>query len=47
MDAAQKLGVDQRFELMPSPYSYWLSKRAASTKSVTPSTFGNGIGNAP
>jgi 2,4-dienoyl-CoA reductase-like NADH-dependent reductase (Old Yellow Enzyme family) len=43
MDAAQKLGVDQRFELMPPPYSYWLSKRAASTKGVTPSTHSTGI----
>jgi 2,4-dienoyl-CoA reductase-like NADH-dependent reductase (Old Yellow Enzyme family) len=47
MDAAQKLGVDPRFELMPPPYSYWLSKRAASVKSMTPSTFRSGIGDAP
>jgi len=46
MDAAQKLGVDRRFELMPSPYSYWLSKRAASVKDMTPSTFRAGIGEA-
>jgi 2,4-dienoyl-CoA reductase-like NADH-dependent reductase (Old Yellow Enzyme family) len=46
MDAAQKLGVDRRFELMPSPYSYWLSKRAASVKDMTPSTFRTGIGEA-
>jgi hypothetical protein len=44
MDAAQKLGVDPGFALMPPPYSYWLSKRAASTKGVIPSTHAKGIG---
>ncbi len=39
MDAAQKLGVDQRFELVPPPYSYWLSKRAAAVKGIVPSTY--------
>jgi 2,4-dienoyl-CoA reductase-like NADH-dependent reductase (Old Yellow Enzyme family) len=39
MDAAQKLGVDQRFELVPPPYSYWLAKRAAATKGIIPSTW--------
>lgn len=43
MDAAQKLGIDKRFELVPPPYSYWLSKRASSVKSITPSTFRTGI----
>ena len=43
MDAAQKLGVDQRFEMLPSPYSYWLSKRAASRFEGRPSTYGEGI----
>ena len=39
MDAAQKLGIDRRFELMPPPYSYWLSKRAGSVKDIVPSTY--------
>ena len=39
MDAARKLGVDDAFDLMPSPYSYWLAKRASSVKDVTPSTY--------
>jgi 2,4-dienoyl-CoA reductase-like NADH-dependent reductase (Old Yellow Enzyme family) len=43
MDAAQKLGIDQRFELVPPPSSYWLSKRAQSVKTITPSTYRRGI----
>ena len=39
MDAAQKLGVDRRFELVPPPYSYWLAKRAAAVKDMVPSTW--------
>ena len=39
MDAARKLGVEDAFKLMPSPYSYWLAKRADSVKDVTPSTY--------
>ena len=39
MDAAQKLGVDRRFELVPPPYSYWLAKRAAAAKGIVPSTW--------
>jgi 2,4-dienoyl-CoA reductase-like NADH-dependent reductase (Old Yellow Enzyme family) len=39
MDAAQKLGIDRRFELVPPPYSYWLSKRAGSVKDMVPSTY--------
>ena len=39
MDAAQKLGVDQRFELVPPPYSYWLAKRAGAVKDIVPSTY--------
>ena len=46
MDAAQKLGIDRRFELVPPPYSYWLSKRAGSVKDMTPSTYGTGLGAA-
>ena len=43
MDAAQKLGIDRRFELVPPPYSYWLSKRAGSATGITPSTFTAGL----
>ena len=44
MDAAQKLGLDRDFALVPSPQAYWLAKRASSVKDVVPSTFGRGIG---
>ncbi len=43
MDAAQKLGCDPQFELVPPPYAYWLSKRAGSVKGVVPSTFRTGL----
>ena len=46
MDAAQKLGADQRFELVPPPYSYWLAKRAGAVKDIVPSTYGAGMGAA-
>jgi 2,4-dienoyl-CoA reductase-like NADH-dependent reductase (Old Yellow Enzyme family) len=44
MDAAQKLGVDRPFELVPPPYSYWLAKRAQSVPSIAPSTYRAGLG---
>jgi 2,4-dienoyl-CoA reductase-like NADH-dependent reductase (Old Yellow Enzyme family) len=47
MDAAQKLGLDRDFALVPSPQAYWLAKRAASVKTFTPSTFAPGIAEAP
>jgi 2,4-dienoyl-CoA reductase-like NADH-dependent reductase (Old Yellow Enzyme family) len=40
MDAAQKLGVDPGFEMVPPPYRYWLSRRAATLPQIKPSTFG-------
>ena len=40
MDAAQKLGFDPKFELVPPPYRYWLSRRAATLPDIKPSTFG-------
>jgi 2,4-dienoyl-CoA reductase-like NADH-dependent reductase (Old Yellow Enzyme family) len=40
MDAAQKLGCDPGFELVPPPYRYWLARRAATVPEVKPSTFG-------
>jgi len=43
MDAAQKLGLDRDFALVPPPQAYWLAKRAASRNPITPSTFGRGI----
>ncbi|WP_119422817.1 NADH:flavin oxidoreductase/NADH oxidase [Desertibaculum subflavum] len=43
MDAAQKLGVDKQFAMVPPPYAYWLAKRASASKTVTPSTFRTGI----
>lgn len=39
MDAAQKLGVDPGFALVPPPYRWWLAKRAAAVPGVRPSTF--------
>ncbi len=42
MDAAQKLGVDPQFSLVPPPYQYWLSRRAATVPEVRPSTYGSG-----
>jgi len=42
MDAAQKLGFDPGFALVPPPYRYWLARRAATLPEVRPSTFGPG-----
>ncbi len=39
MDAAQKLGADPDFKLVPPPYSYWLGKRAKSAFEGKPSTW--------
>jgi 2,4-dienoyl-CoA reductase-like NADH-dependent reductase (Old Yellow Enzyme family) len=44
MDAAQKLGADPDFKLVPSPYAYWLSRRAKSGFEGTPSTWTRGLG---
>ena len=30
MDAAQKLGLDPQFTMLPPPYQYWLERRAAT-----------------
>jgi hypothetical protein len=43
MDAAQKLGLDREFALVPSPQAYWLAKRAGSVRSIEPSTFRRGL----
>ena len=42
MDAAQKLGFDPGFEMVPPPYRYWLSRRAATLPAIRPSTYGPG-----
>lgn len=39
MDAAQKLGADPEFSLLPPQYSYWLGKRAKSPFEGVPSTW--------
>jgi 2,4-dienoyl-CoA reductase-like NADH-dependent reductase (Old Yellow Enzyme family) len=44
MDAAQKLGADPDFKSVPSPYAYWLAKRAKSGFEGTPSTWSKGLG---
>jgi len=44
MDAAQKLGADPNFDLVPPPYSYWLGKRAKSAFEGKPSTWVAGLG---
>ncbi len=43
IDAAQKLGYERPFGLMPSPYEYWLEKRAQQVSSLVPSTQVTGI----
>ena len=39
MDAAQKLGLDAEFALVPPPYQYWLARRAATVPDLRTSTF--------
>ena len=43
LDAAQKLNAEAPFALMPSPYEYWLEKRAKQVKTLIPSTHTGGI----
>lgn len=40
MDAAQKLGCDHDFSLVPPPSQYWLQRRAATVPEIVPSTYG-------
>ncbi len=40
MDAAQKLGADPDFSIVPPAYAYWLAKRAKSGFEGKPSTYG-------
>jgi 2,4-dienoyl-CoA reductase-like NADH-dependent reductase (Old Yellow Enzyme family) len=47
MDAAQKLGVDPEFTLVPSPQAYWLEKRANAVKELVPSTYQQGLDAKP
>jgi len=44
MDAAQKLGADPDFRLLPPAHAYWLAKRAKSGFEGTPSTWSKGLG---
>ena len=44
MDAAQKLGADPDFKLVPSPIAHWLAKRARSGFEGIPSTWSRGLG---
>jgi 2,4-dienoyl-CoA reductase-like NADH-dependent reductase (Old Yellow Enzyme family) len=44
MDAAQKLGCDPDFSIVPPPLRYWLAKRAKSGFEGRPSTFVGGLG---
>ena len=44
MDAAQKLGADPDFKMVPPPLAYWLAKRAKSGFEGKPSTYVNGLG---
>lgn len=43
LDAAQKLGVDPGFALVPPASQYWLERRAVTVPEVRPSTFGVGV----
>ncbi len=44
MDAAQKMGVDPGFAMVPPAYGWWLGKRTAAVPSLVPSTY---VRNAP
>ena len=44
MDAAQKLGADPDYKLVPPPLAYWLSKRSKSGFEGKPSTYMGGLG---
>ena len=43
LDAAQKLNASAPYALMPSPYEYWLEKRARQVETLIPSTHTDGI----
>ena len=43
LDAAQKLGVDPGFALVPPASQYWLERRAVTVPEVRPSTFGERV----
>jgi len=47
MDAAQKLGADPDFKMVPPPLAYWLAKRAKSGFEGVPSTYSNGTSPSP
>ncbi len=39
MDAAQKMGVDPQFAMVPPPYGWWLAKRQSAMPALRPSTY--------
>ncbi|MBT4487301.1 MAG: NADH:flavin oxidoreductase/NADH oxidase [Rhodospirillaceae bacterium] len=43
LDAAQKLGLDDAYDLMPSAYQFWLEKRDEAVAELIPSTQQSGI----
>ena len=47
LDAAQKLNASAPYALMPSPYEYWLEKRAKQVETLIPSTHTEGINIRP
>jgi 2,4-dienoyl-CoA reductase-like NADH-dependent reductase (Old Yellow Enzyme family) len=46
LDAAQKLGLDDANDLMPSAYKFWLEKRESAVQELVTSTQQSGIGGA-
>ena len=42
MDAAQKMGIDPGFAMVPDAYGWWLGKRAAAMPQLRPSTHTGG-----
>lgn len=44
MDAAQKLGADAEFALVPPAQAYWLEKRARQVRELVPSTYRETLG---
>jgi 2,4-dienoyl-CoA reductase-like NADH-dependent reductase (Old Yellow Enzyme family) len=43
LDAAQKLGLDDAYDLMPSAYKFWLEKRESAVEELVASTHQSGI----
>jgi 2,4-dienoyl-CoA reductase-like NADH-dependent reductase (Old Yellow Enzyme family) len=43
LDAAQKLGLNNAYDLMPSAYKFWLEKRESAVQELVTSTQQSGI----